>query len=585
MTGNAKTLNQPLGRRAATAAALAGVALLALGAGNASGNNNPFIAKTRAGALIIEGDRGDGLLALRLRAGDPDRLELDFGDDGSADRTFKRDRFDRIEILAGAGADRIRIDEANGVFTDTEQTSMDGEAGDDTLLGGSGPETFAGSGGDDRVDGNGGADRALLGFGSDTFVWDPGDGSDVVEGGPGGDALVFNGSGSSENFDASANGNRLRFLRDLGNIVMDVDDVEQVDVAAGGGADRLVSNDLAATDVRRLNGDLGAADGAEDRAIVNATDGNDEIEARGSGGRARVTGLVPTLRIENAESGRDVLAINALAGIDRIDGSGLAASAPSLVVQGGPDVDLMIGGDGDDVIDGDGANDTALMGAGDDTFIWDPGDGSDIVEGQGGADTMAFNGSAGSEVFDVSPNGNRVRFFRNLGNITMDVDDVERIDVNALGGSDRLNVEDVSGTDLTAVEGDLAGTLGGTGGDGAADEVVVHGTAGDDAVSVTGANGSARALGLAAAVEITNAEAASDTLRIVAEAGDDVVDASALAATAIKLVAEGNEGDDVLIGGAGDDTLLGQEGDDVLVGGPGLDVLDGGTGSNVLIQD
>ena len=37
-------------------------------------------------------------------------------------------------------------------------------------------------------------------------------------------------------------------------------------------------------------------------------------EARGSGGRARVTGLTPTLRIENAEAGRDVLVINALVG-------------------------------------------------------------------------------------------------------------------------------------------------------------------------------------------------------------------------------------------------------------------------------
>ena len=585
MTGNANTVNQTLGLRAAAAAAIAGAALLALEADTASAHNNPFSAKTRAGALIIEGDRHDGRLALRLRAGDAERLELDFGDNGSADRTFKRDRFDRIEILAGGGDDRIRIDEANGVFTDTEQTTMDGEAGDDTLLGGSGAETFAGGGDDDRVDGNGGADRAFLGFGHDAFVWDPGDGSDVVEGGPGGDALVFNGSGASETFDASANGDRLRFLRDVGNIVMDVDDVEQVDVAAGAGADRLVTNDLAATDVRRMNGDLGAADGAEDRAIMNATEGNDEIEARGSSGRARVTGLAPTLRIENAESGRDALVINALAGVDRIDGGGLDADAPGLVVQGGLDADLMIGGDGNDVFDGDGAADTALMGAGEDTFIWDPGDGSDVVEGQAGADTMAFNGSGGSEVFDVSANGSRVRFFRNLGNITMDLNDVERIDVAALGGSDRLNVEDVSGTDLTAVEGDLAGVLGGSGGDGASDEVTVHGTAGDDVVLVTGSDGAARVLGLAATVEIANAEAASDTLTILAGAGDDAVDASALAANAIRLVVEGNEGDDVLIGGAGDDTLLGQANDDVLVGGPGLDVLDGGTGDNVLIQD
>ena len=33
------------------------------------------------------------------------------------------------------------------------------------------------------------------------------------------------------------------------------------------------------------------------------------------------------------------------------------------------------------------------MGAGDDTFVWNPGDGSDTVEGQDGNDTMQFNGA------------------------------------------------------------------------------------------------------------------------------------------------------------------------------------------------
>ena len=51
----------------------------------------------------------------------------------------------------------------------------------------------------------------------------------------------------------------------------------------------------------------------------------------------------------------------------------------------------------DDSIDGNGGSRSALMGAGDDTFVWDPGDGSDIVEGQDGNDTMVFNGAAAAE--------------------------------------------------------------------------------------------------------------------------------------------------------------------------------------------
>jgi hypothetical protein len=47
------------------------------------------------------------------------------------------------------------------------------------------------------------------------------------------------------------------------------------------------------------------------------------------------------------------------------------------------------------------------MGAGDDTFVWDPGDGSDVVEGQGGAETMRFNGANLAEQFTLSANGSR----------------------------------------------------------------------------------------------------------------------------------------------------------------------------------
>jgi Ca2+-binding RTX toxin-like protein len=83
---------------------------------------------------------------------------------------------------------------------------------------------------------------------------------------------------------------------------------------------------------------------------------------------------------------------------------------------------------------------------------------------------------------------------------------------------------------------------------------------------------------------MTGAEAALDRVVVNALAGDDVVEASGLAAGAIQLVADGWEGNDVLVGGAGADVLIGGEGDDVLVGGPGIDVIDGGPGDDVEIQ-
>jgi Ca2+-binding RTX toxin-like protein len=90
--------------------------------------------------------------------------------------------------------------------------------------------------------------------------------------------------------------------------------------------------------------------------------------------------------------------------------------------------------------------------------------------------------------------------------------------------------------------------------------------------------------GLAAIVDVTDANPAQDQLLVNGLAGDDAIDGSGLAADAIQFHADGGDGADVITGGAGDDTLLGGAGDDVLGGGPGQDVLDGGPGNNVLIQ-
>src|SRR5690606_30391828 len=118
--------------------------------------------------------------------------------------------------------------------------------------------------------------------------------------------------------------------------------------------------------------------------------------------------------------------------------------------------DQLLGGNDNDFIDGQAGNDLALMGAGDDVFQWDPGDGSDIIEGQAGFDTLDFNGSNASENIDISANGGRVIFFRNVANIAMDLNDVEHIRFSALSGADNMVVGNLSGTDATQVEIDLA---------------------------------------------------------------------------------------------------------------------------------
>jgi Ca2+-binding RTX toxin-like protein len=242
----------------------------------------------------------------------------------------------------------------------------------------------------------------------------------------------------------------------------------------------------------------------------------------------------------------------------------------------------LTGSAGDDLVSGGRGDDAAFLGAGDDTFVWNPGDGSDTVEGQAGVDTLLFNGANIAENIDIAANGERARFVRDVASITMDLNDVEHIDFNALGGADNIVVNDLSGTGVTQVNLDLAAS-GGTAADGANDTVTINGTNGDDVITLTLRNGALVISGLAAEVVIDHFDL-TDTIRILGLGGDDVIQASAVGPGGPKLVLEGGDGDDVLIGSSGDDTILGNAGDDVLRGGPGNDALDGGPGDNVVIQ-
>ena len=92
---------------------------------------------------------------------------------------------------------------------------------------------------------------------------------------------------------------------------------------------------------------------------------------------------------------------------------------------GSQGADVLLSGGGNDFVVGDDGNDTALMGAGDDVFQWNPGDGNDTLEGQDGTDQMLFFGADVSENVQIAANGGRVRFFRDVAAVTMDLDDVE----------------------------------------------------------------------------------------------------------------------------------------------------------------
>jgi len=296
--------------------------------------------KLKDGVLVVRGTTASDKITLRLQADDPNILQVDVGDDGSADFSFERGKIAKIAVKARAGDDLVRIDESKGAFTDTIQTTIDGGDGNDTIVGGKGVETLLGGRGDDSIDGNGGNDLALLGAGNDTFIWDPGDGSDTVEGQDGSDTMRFNGASGTDQVELSANGNRLKFFRVQGNITMDTASVERVDFNALGGTDLVTVNNLAGTDVNRVNIDLAGAlggataDGAADQVIVNATDGNDAIDVSGDAAAVKVSGLAATTRILHSEVAKDRLDLNTLAGMDTVGSVGLAAGAIQFLADG-----------------------------------------------------------------------------------------------------------------------------------------------------------------------------------------------------------------------------------------------------------
>ena len=462
--------------------------------------------------------------------------------------------------------------------------TIDGGAGNDTILGSQGADTILGGDGNDFVFGDNGNDVAFLGTGNDVFQWNPGDGSDTIEGQDGTDTMLFFGANIAENINILPNGGRVLFTRDVASVTMDLNGVEHIDFRALGGADNIVIGDLSGTDVTQIDLDLrgpgGSGDGAADTVTVNATNGADVFGVAGDAGGVTVFGLQAGVNIFFPEAANDRLVLNGLGGDDVINATGLEADGIKLTINGGLGNDIMLGSEGDDLINGGDGNDTALMGAGDDTFVWNPGDDNDTIEGQAGADTMQFNGANIAENISISANGGRVLFLRDVANVVMDLNDVENVSFRALGGADNITVNDLSGTDVTSVNIDLASA--GGGGDGQVDTIIINATNGDDVVIVTGSGGNVSVLGLSAQVNISNFEAI-DRIIINALAGDDVIEGSGLPA-GVSLTANGGNGDDVIIGGAGDDILSGNDGDDVLLGGGGLDVLDGGPGDNVVIQ-
>lgn len=289
------------------------------------------------GTLEVTGGGSNDAAALRLRPGDPNTVDVDLGDDGSFEGGFARGSFNKIVVDMGGGADSFRIDDSEGVFTDTEPTQMHGGEGDDTLRGGGGIEVIDGGGGNDSLSGGLESDILRGGPGNDQFAWGAPDGDDTIAGGDQADELQVTGGGKADQIKIE----RLAAPRD-----------DQVRLSRIGD----VGRDLATESVLAID--------TIEKLHVDASTGDDNIVASPDVGA--------------------LMALEIQAGLEA--GKVEEVGTDDDTVVGSDAADVIRGGVGDDTLDGRGGNDSL-----------DGSDGADVLMGGAGFDAMT--GGAGPDQF------------------------------------------------------------------------------------------------------------------------------------------------------------------------------------------
>ncbi len=94
----------------------------------------------------------------------------------------------------------------------------------------------------------------------------------------------------------------------------------------------------------------------------------------------------------------------------------------------------------------------------------------------------------------------------------MDIDNVERLEVSVLGGTDHVTINDLSGRIIKSVAVGLAASFSG-GDDGVADTVTVNATGGNNVIKLEMAGNVTHVTGLHAEIEVHSATA-QDRLEI-----------------------------------------------------------------------
>ena len=441
--------------------------------------------------------------------------------------------------------------------------TINGDDGDNNLVGTSDDDIIAGGRGNDTIDGGDGDDTIDGGRGSDTIVGSSG--RDTITGGIGADIFTYGINGYAGVFSDTitdlATEDRI-IIRNSDSEGLTVDAVNEFTGTAGeytfsaGGGQTFISIDI-------------DGDGAADETL---TISNGEFNLIGVGfllGPNGVVGYIYRIRPETVGTeGNDILYGGPNG--ERIDGFG--------------GDDIISDGLGNDIVDAGAGNDTITLQAGDDTYFGQAGDDtfiftddmgtSNLVVGGLGIDTIDMRNITGEFDWDFTP----INVERFIGG-----DSDERVELSATEGADTIfdmgggNDYVVGGLGNDTISGGRQNDtlIGGFGNDILLGELgadILYGGLGNDLI--LGGNRDDQLFG----------EDGDD--RTFGGNGNDVIDGGA----GVDILRGGSQDDrlnggadnDVAFGGTGRDDIAGGDGNDLLFGRGGFDTLNGGAGNDIL---
>ncbi|MEM1228263.1 MAG: tandem-95 repeat protein [Planctomycetota bacterium] len=396
-----------------------------------------------ANPLITVTDTADGDILYRVRnVTNLPRVNFELLD-GDDTMTLTAAAGLLVDVEAGRGNDVL---DASSTTANDAPVTLRGGDGNDNLIGTDPADGAAvsdvlfGGDGDDRLEGGRGRDQFFGGAGNDYFVWVAGDGSDLMEGGTGdADQLIFiandgdtvlqvYGGGQFTNSlagffpgQALSNSSRGIFELNAGQVFLNTGDVESIQIDALGGNDNIVINNQVDANSDAGNPitqgtDLGAsaidsievfAGTGDDDIEVHGTVGDDNLDAALQGGQITVTGLPIAVQIDApAPEIGDTLYMHGQEGNDNIKAAAGLETSIGIVLAGDAGDDflsadaILLGGPGDDFLEGGAGNDQLFGEEGEDILIG--GGGLDTIDGGDDYDQILIRGTSANDAISVT---------------------------------------------------------------------------------------------------------------------------------------------------------------------------------------